>query len=88
MGTGGGYGKGGKAVIKGFTRHGLNQAISREGRGVASEAILDAVRNPKKVIKGAENTIKYIGENATVILNEAGEVITTWARNSTGYRIK
>jgi RHS repeat-associated protein len=75
-------------AIKGFTKHGLNQAISRDGVGVAGEAILDAVRNPVKVVNGAEGAAKYVGKNATVILNKAGQVITTWARNSSGWRIQ
>jgi hypothetical protein len=73
-------------VIKGFTKHGINQAISRDGVGVSSKAILDAVKNPMKVVNQADGAVKYVGKNATVILNKAGEVITTWARNSAGRR--
>jgi len=72
--------------ITGYTRHGLHQAISREGVGVAVRAILDAVLHPTKVIHNPDGTIKYIGENATVILNKAGEVITTWAHGSEWWR--
>jgi hypothetical protein len=32
--------------INGYTRHGLNQAISRDGVGVSPSAILDAVKIP------------------------------------------
>jgi RHS repeat-associated protein len=71
--------------ITGFTKHGINQAISRDGVGVASRAIADAVKNPIKVVAGREST-KYIGRDATVVLNKAGKVITTWARNSAGRR--
>lgn len=39
-----------------------------------------------KVIPQAGGKVKYVGENATVILNEAGQVITTWARNALGLR--
>jgi hypothetical protein len=74
--------------ITGFTKHGLNQAISRDGVGVASEAILDAVKNPQRTLQQARGAVKYVGENATVILNQAGEVVTTWARNSAGWRIQ
>ena len=73
--------------ITGYTRHALNQAIDRDGVGVSTKAILEAVRNPEK-IKFENGVVKYIGENATVILNEVGKVITTWARNSRGFRIK
>ncbi|MDO6705961.1 RHS repeat-associated core domain-containing protein [Photobacterium sp. 1_MG-2023] len=38
--------------ITGYTKHGLNQAIGRNGgKGVKAEYILDAVRNPKKVVE-------------------------------------
>jgi hypothetical protein len=34
-------------AITGYARHGLNQAISREGVGVSTRAILDAFKNPE-----------------------------------------
>ncbi|MBD3420138.1 MAG: hypothetical protein GF398_08485 [Chitinivibrionales bacterium] len=67
--------------MTGYTRHGLNQAISRNaGRGVSAQAILNAVRNPTKVIPQAKGAMKYVGTQATVILNKAGKVITTWGK--------
>jgi RHS repeat-associated protein len=76
--------KGGGKVggkITGYTDHGLKQAIGRDGgRGVHPEAILDAVRNPTKVVEQAGGTTKYIGEQGTVILNSEGKVVTTWGR--------
>lgn len=78
----------GEIPIGGFTRHALNQAISRDCVGVADRAILDAVKNPTKIVEQAEGAMKYIGKDATVILNRAREVITTWARNSNGWRIR
>jgi RHS repeat-associated protein len=72
--------------ITGFTRHGLNQAISRDGGGVSTRAMADAVKNPLKVVAGARTT-KYIGRDAVVVLNKAGKVVTTWARNSAGRRL-
>ncbi len=71
--------------ITGYTTHGLNQAISRDGgRGVAPSVILDAVKNPIKVInqidKLGRESIKYIGETGGVVLNKAGEVISTWGQ--------
>lgn len=73
--------------ISGFTRHGINQAISRDGRGVASWAILDAVTNPTKTVAQADGAIAYIGANARVVLNAAGEVITVIATSSKAWRI-
>ncbi|PMB17122.1 hypothetical protein CEN47_26455 [Fischerella thermalis CCMEE 5319] len=65
--------------MKGYTRHGLNQAISRNsGRGVHPSAIKDAALNPIKVIEQSGGRIKYVGKDATVILNSEGKVITTY----------
>jgi hypothetical protein len=35
--------------ITGYSKHGLNQAISRDGAGVAPGAILDAIKNPLNI---------------------------------------
>jgi RHS repeat-associated protein len=75
-------------AITGFTKHGINQAISREGSGVATRAILNTLKNPTKVIQQADGTVKVIGKDAGVVLNQAGKVITTWARNSASPRIQ
>lgn len=73
--------------IIGWTRHGAEQAIGRDaGRGVSNNAIVDAVNNPVKIIIQDGSTIKYIGKNATVVLNQFGKVVTTWANNSAGVR--
>ena len=37
--------------ISGYTHHGLNQAISRDGVGVRPSAILDTMRNPINVVE-------------------------------------
>jgi hypothetical protein len=67
--------------IAGYTKHGLDQAIGRNGgKGVSQKGILDAVRNPTKVIEQAGGTTKYVGKDATVILNGKGKVVTTWGR--------
>jgi hypothetical protein len=73
--------------ITGYTKHGINQAISRNGVGVATKAILDAVRNPLKVVEQVDVSIKYIGKEAVVVLNRAGEVVTTFAKKGTGTRM-
>jgi RHS repeat-associated protein len=73
--------------ITGFSKHAIDQAISREGRGVASKAILDALRNPLKVLPARGGATKVIGRTAAVVINEAGRVITVWARNSAGWAI-
>ena len=53
--------------------------MGREGAGVADDALIDAVRNPTEVIDQGDGTIKYVGANAEVILNENREVVTAWA---------
>jgi hypothetical protein len=66
----------------------FNQGTANGRVGNYKQAILDAVKNPVEIVNQAKGAVKYIGENATVILNRAGEVITTWARNSLGWRIR
>ena len=72
--------------ITGYTRHGIESAISHDGVGVAPWAILETVLHPVKTIVQADGSIKYIGENAVVLLNQAGQVITTWALHSGAWR--
>lgn len=74
-------------AITGFTKHGINQAISREGVGVSSRAILDAVKNPVKTVLQSEGRRMFIGRDARVVLNPAGEVITVQPLNRGAFRI-
>ncbi|MFP1787779.1 RHS repeat-associated core domain-containing protein, partial [Lonsdalea quercina] len=68
--------------ITGYTKHGLNQAIGRNGgKGVNAKDMLDAVKNPKKVVENANGTIKYQGKRATVVLNGEGKVVTTFGKS-------
>jgi RHS repeat-associated protein len=54
--------------------HGIDQAITR---GVSPQAILDTLRDPViKVQQGAR--MLYISEKAAVVLDAAGQVVTTW----------
>jgi hypothetical protein len=73
--------------IRGYARHGLNQAISREGVGVSPGAILDAVRNPQRVIERHGGVTEYVGKMARVRLNEAGRVVTVIPRGRQGFRL-
>jgi hypothetical protein len=75
-------------AITGFTKHGIDQAISREGVGVSTRAILDAVKNPVGRFSQAGGRTMYVGRDATVILSSSGRVITTWARRSAGFRVR
>jgi hypothetical protein len=74
--------------ITGYTRHGTEQALGRDGGiGVSNKAITNAVNNPvKPPIPQSGGTTKYIGKDATVVLNQDGKVVTTWANSSAGTR--
>lgn len=74
-------------AITGYTRHGLNQAISRDGVGVAPSAILDAVKNRSNIVPQSNGTFRFVGQNAVVVLNRAGKVVSTWATNGGGIRM-
>ena len=82
---------GARYALTGFTRHGLNQVISRNAVGVSNQAILNTLRNPlpgsRSFITGPNAyTTRYIGQNATVNMNRGGYVTSAWARNSFGWR--
>jgi hypothetical protein len=73
--------------MTGFTQHGLEQAMTRDGGlGVSDSAMEDAVQNPTKVVPQANGTCQFVGKDATVVLNKDGQVVTTWARNRAGWR--
>ncbi len=75
--------------ITGFTEHGLNQVIQRNGHGVSNQAILDTVKSPVKIVKQGKlfkSTYKFISNKAVVVLNKAGKVVTAWAKKSLWWR--
>lgn len=73
--------------ITGYTRHGLAQAIGRDGgKGVASWAINSAVKNPTKITNKSNGTTRYENSNAVVVLNQNGKVVTTWAKTRQAWR--
>jgi hypothetical protein len=76
--------------ISGRTEHGEQQIQTRDGHGVSDDAVDDAVANPTKPPRYIPDkyggTYRYVGKNATVNLNQDGQVVTAWARNSSGWR--
>ena len=46
----------------------------------------DAVANPSQVTSQPGGTTRYSGNDATVVLNQDGKVVTTWSNNSAGTR--
>jgi len=73
--------------LAGYTKHGINQAISRDGVGVSTRAILDAFQNPTKIFGQAGGRFGFVGRDAVVVVNSEGQVVTTWATGSAGVRI-
>lgn len=72
--------------ITGYSRHGLNQAISRDGVGVAPGAILDAFNNPLSLSGQTGGRFLLTGSNAKLVVNSDGKIITTWATRTSGVR--
>jgi len=73
--------------ITGWTKHGTEQVLGRDsGIGVNNGTITDAVNNPVQKVLQDGGTTKYVGKDATVILNQDGKVVTTWANGSAGIR--
>lgn len=75
------------SVLKGYTDHGLNQAIMRDGVGVSPRAILDAWQNPLSIAGQSGGRFMVTGADGVMVVNAEGRVITTWATNSAGLRV-
>lgn len=72
-----------QSPITGYTKHGLNQVIGRDGGvGVSPNAILETVRNPLEIIEQSGERFKFVGEQANVVLNKYGRIITAYAKGS------
>jgi hypothetical protein len=63
--------------ITGFTKHGINQTISR---AISPASLHDAVVNPLQILPQANGTTQYVGRGAVVVLNPLGQVVTTWPK--------
>lgn len=90
---GGGYGVAGKSLvgqsfgkvgtvienasakITGFTTHGFNQTINRS---VNPSLLLDTTKNAAVTLKQAGGNVLYLTNKAGVVLNKAGEVVTSY----------
>ena len=70
-----------------MTKHGEEQAVARDGPGDSDEAMNDAVENPESPPTYLDNeTYRYDGADAVVVLNAEGRVVTTWPTGSRGWR--
>ena len=77
--------------VTGYTKHGVDQAMSRNGgRGVKPSAILEALKNPKKIVPKIDElgrtSIQYRGAQSTVALNPEGKIVSCWAKSSKYWR--
>jgi RHS repeat-associated protein len=71
-----------KDIVKGFnhngTYHGLDRIIDR---GVTPAMIKDAVMNPVVKVPQFEGRTLYLSNQAAVVLDRAGQVVTAWTKN-------
>jgi hypothetical protein len=74
-------------LVTGWTEHGRERATGREGHGVNEAAMRDALNHPVRAYSDVERrTTRYVGRDASVVLNENGEVVTVWPRGKRGWR--
>ncbi|MGH6811919.1 MAG: hypothetical protein ACREDM_06065 [Methylocella sp.] len=71
--------------LDGFRRHG---SIRSEGRGVSVEEMQNTVSDPLIVLKQSQGQYLYLSDNAVVVLNPSGEVITTYPASKFDATIK
>jgi hypothetical protein len=76
--------------ITGYTKHAEDQIAGRDGgvgvrRGALEDAFNHPIRDVERLVDSQGRvSFKYTGENATVVVNEQGKVITGWANNRSG----
>lgn len=80
------------STFGGYTDHGLKQVLGRDGGlGVSETAVLDAFNNPTSIVGQTGKyggAFKMTGQNATIVVNPQGQVITGYGTNSAGLRIQ
>ncbi|WP_438699073.1 VENN motif pre-toxin domain-containing protein [Vogesella sp.] len=71
-----------------YSDHAIAQMASRDsGVGVNKDAVINAFSNPvaiQYVPSKYGPTFRYIGQDAAVVVNAEGKVVTAWATNSYG----
>lgn len=78
---------GGSCPITGYTRHGINSAISRaDGGSMSPKVILNTVTNPTSIAPNTGGGVIYSGPGGQVILNSSGQVITVIPSGSSSFR--
>jgi len=61
-----------------YTGHALDQM---QGRGLTPSVVEDTIQNGVSS-PGKGSTIDYVTDQAKVVTNEAGDVVTTWPRST------
>ena len=77
--------------IYGYTKHGMNRVISRDGVGVSTESILKTWSNPSNIEYVPTKlgpSFRLTGFDSTIVINSEGKIITAWADNLLGVRLK
>lgn len=74
--------------ITSYSDHAIAQIVGRDGGiGVSQAAVNDAFTNPVQIQYVPSQygpTFKYVGQNATVVVNAQGNVVTAWGTSATG----
>lgn len=74
--------------IVSYSDHAISQIASRDsGVGVNQAAVTDAFSNPVSIQYVPSKygpAFKYVGQNATVVVNPQGNVVTAWGTSSAG----
>ena len=74
--------------ITSYSDHAIAQSVGRDGGiGVSQAAVNDAFANPVQIQYVPSQygpTFKYVGQNATVVVNAQGNVVTAWGTSATG----
>ncbi|MCI3203379.1 MULTISPECIES: filamentous hemagglutinin N-terminal domain-containing protein [Pandoraea] len=76
--------------ISSYSDHAIQQIAGRDGGiGVSRAAVNDAFANPTAIQYVPSKygpTFKYVGQNATVVVNPQGNVVTTWGTSAAGVK--
>jgi RHS repeat-associated protein len=74
-------------LIKGIADNG-HYLEAKFARGVTSSQVIDAVQQPLAVLQQSSGGYLYIGNNAAVVVNKAGELVTTYSSAQYDSRIQ
>lgn len=78
---------GGACPITGYTKHGINSAISRsDGGSMSPSTILNTVKNPTSITPNPSGGSIYTGPGGQVVLSPSGRVITVIPSGSKSFR--